>query len=426
MTTRYLALLLLGLALVPAVAGPVSVRDGQFIGPDGEPVILRGLNVSQSAKRAPYLPWQTRDEFQQMRAWNCNCVRLLVIWAGIEPEPGLYDDEYLAAVRERLDWAHEAGLWVILDMHQDVYGEKYNHDGAPTWATVDGDLAYQPDSSLGWAAGYFQPAVMMAFENFWNDAPGPDGVGIQEHLVRAWRHAAEKLGDHPAVIGYDLLNEPFYGNLLGYPEALAALSKLGKELPPGTNPMTLFTPARAEEAQTFLRDPDRFFAALDLGDDLFQRFEQGRLLPFYERIIQALVEVTPEAIFFLEPHIGAASGAHSFLTRPETGGHEVQIAYAPHFYDPGCSPKAPYDGNPARARVAFERMRETADRLAAPVFLGEWGDAESPAETAPEYLKDQGELLRELGFSHCYWQYGHDLAERTGFPALLEVLAGDG
>lgn len=219
------------LAAMPAAAGPVDVREGQFVGPDGEPMILRGLNVAQSAKRPPYLPWQGPENFAEMSRWGCNCVRLLLIWAAIEPRPGQYDDQYLAAVRQRLDWAHDAGLYVILDMHQDVYGEKYGHDGAPVWACMDGDAAYQPDPSQHWGASYFQPAVMTAFENFWQDAPAADEVGVQEHFVRAWRHAAEQLGDHPAVIGYDLLNEPFYGNVLRYPEAIAALMQLQFILP---------------------------------------------------------------------------------------------------------------------------------------------------------------------------------------------------
>ncbi len=419
---RPLVIALMCMTVAPALAGPVSVEGTSFIGPDGEPVILRGLNIAQVAKRAPYMPWQTRAEFDLMAEWGCNCVRYLIIWAAIEPQPGEYDDEYLAAVRERLDWAHDAGLWVILDMHQDVYGEKYGGDGAPEWATVDGGLPFDPDRSLGWAAGYFQPPVMMAFENFWNDAAGPDGVGVQERFVRTWRHVAETLGDHPAVIGCDPLNEPFYGNIIGYPEALAALGQASHVLPEGLNPMTLFTPARGEQVSDFVRDPDKFFPVLDLAEPFFARFERERLLPFYGRIIEQVREAMPDTIFFLEPHIGVSSGGRSFLERAE-GLEEIALAYAPHFYDPGCSPGSPYDGNPARARVAFERMAEVGERLHAPVFLGEWGDAESPDETAPEYLRDQTALLRELGFSHCYWQYGEKLAGGAGFEALREALA---
>ncbi|MEA3402904.1 MAG: cellulase family glycosylhydrolase [Armatimonadota bacterium] len=415
---------LICLTAPPVLAGPVSVDGADFIDPDGEPVILRGLNVAQSSKRPPYLPWQTRQDIATMANWGCNCVRMLIIWAAIEPRPGQYDVDYLAAMRQRLDWAHEAGLWVILDMHQDLYGEKFGGDGAPEWATVDGGLAYNPDRSLSWAAGYFEPAVIMAFENLWTDVPAPDGKGLQDHFVAAWTHVAEVLGSHPAVIGYDLLNEPFYGNAFAYPEALAALGELSEVLPEGANAMVLFSPARTEGAAELLRDPERYFAAIDLGDDFFARFERERLLPFYERVVAAIREVTPDAIFFLEPHIAAASGANSFLQRTE-GLANVQLAYAPHFYDPGCAPGTPYDGNPERARLAFERMQQVSERLSAPVLLGEWGDAESPAETAQQYLRDQGRLLRQFGFSHCYWQYGPELTAREGFPALLEALSED-
>lgn len=421
--TRASVVLLLGcLAAMPGTAGPVSCRDRQFIGPDGNPVILRGLNVAQSAKRAPYLPWQKPEHFVQMSQWGCNCLRLLIVWAAVEPQPGKYDDQYLASVRQRLDWAQQAGLYVILDMHQDLYGEKYGGDGAPQWACVDNGAAFDPQPGQHWAANYFQPAVMVAFDSFWQDAPGPDGVGLQEHFVRVWRHVAEKLGDHPAVIGYDLLNEPYYGNVLGYPEAFAVMLQAQSALPAGANLLALFTPARSEELQEVLADPARFFSILDLANDLFRRFEQERLMPLYERVVRELRQVTPEAIFFLEPHIGAASGAKTFLTQPQAPDGPVRIAYAPHFYDPGCSPSLPYDGNPARARTAFQRIQEVSQRLEAPVLLGEWGDAESPAQTAQHYLRDQAQLLREFGFSHCYWQYGPQLPRRPAFPTLLEVL----
>ncbi len=424
MVRALVVLALVCMTALPAPGGPVAVDGTRFLGPDGRPVILRGLNVAQSSKRPPYMPWQTPEEIAAMAQWGCNCMRMLITWAAIEPRPGEYDDDYLAAMRERLDWAHEVGLWVILDMHQDLYGEKFGGDGAPGWATVDGGLPYDPARGLSWAAGYFEPAVMAAFESFWNNADTPDGTGLQDHFVAAWRHAAERLGDHPAVIGYDLLNEPFYGNVLGYPEAIQALMQLGQVLPEGTDPMGLFTPARSDRAAELLQDPERYFSLVDMGDDFFRRFETERLLPMYERVVQSISDVTPEAIFFLEPHIGAASGAHSFLERTE-GLEGVRLAYAPHFYDPGCAPQTPYDGNPERTRRAFERMQEVSGRLNAPVLLGEWGDAESPPETAQQYLRDEAGLLRDLGFSHCYWQYGPKLTESEAFAPLLDALAAE-
>ena len=409
-------------------AGPVGVQGGpgvrsggQFIGPDGQPLILRGLNVAQAAKVAPYLPKQGQADFAKMPQWGCNCIRYLILWAGIEPQPGQYDEEYLAAVRQRLDWAQAAGLYVVLDMHQDVYGEKYSSDGAPAWACLDGGARFETKPGEHWAASYLQPAVLAAFDSFWRDAPGPEGVGVQTRFIRAWRHVVEKLGDHPAVIGYDVLNEPFYGNVLQYPETLAAFGKLQALLPKGVNPLSLFAAQRSAQMRELVADPNRLYAAVDCADAAIRRFEQERLMPFYRRIIPALRELTPDAIFFVEPHIWASGGAHSFLTREEVGGEGARLAFAPHYYDPGCAPDVPYDGNPARAKVAFLRMQEVARRLDAPVFLGEWGDAESPPQTAVQYIRDQGKLLRELGFSHCYWEDSGNVSQKPVFGALCDV-----
>lgn len=419
------ALVVLLACRMEALAGAVKVADGCFWDREGHRVILRGLNVANASKVKPYLPWQGPEHFAKMRQWGCNCIRFLVLWAGVEPQPGRYDDAYLDALRQRLDWAAEAGLYVILDMHQDVFGEKYGFDGAPAWACLDNGVQFSRDDTHLWGANYFDPAVMTAFDSFWANAPAPDGLGVQEHFVRAWRYVVEKLGSHPAVIGYDLLNEPFYGNILREPQTVAAFVKISAILPLGSNPLELFSPTRSARMQAFMADPGKLFRALDCADGVFRRFEEDKLMPFYERLTAALAELTPGAIFFLEPHIFASAGANSFLTRPLAGGRDITVAYAPHYYDPGCTPAIPYDGNPARAAEAFRRMAATALRLRAPVLLGEFGDAESPRETSYQYVRDQLLLLRQMGFSFCYWEYGPDLESRPCFPALLEAFKGD-
>ena len=419
------ALAALCLAATVGQAGSVDVKDGRFIGPDGNPIVLRGLDVAQAAKVAPYLPKQNQADFAKMPGWGCNCIRYVMLWAAIEPQPGQYDDTYLAAVRQRLDWAQAAGLYVVLDMHQDVFGEKYGFCGAPKWACLDGGAPYEQQPGEHWAANYLKPAVLAAFDSFWQDAAGPEGIGIQERFIRMWRHVVEKLGDHPAVIGYDMLNEPFYGNVLKYPETFAAFLKLQALLPKGVNPMQLFSAQRSPEMAALVADPAHLYPAIDCADPAIKRFETERLMPFYKRIIPQLRQITPGAIFFLEPHIWASGGAHTFLTREAVGGEGVRLAFAPHYYDPGCAPDVPYDGNPARAKVAFQRLQEVALRMGVPVFVGEWGDAESPVQTAVQYIRDQGKLLHEFGFSNCYWDDSSDASQKAVFPALKEAWRGE-
>ena len=59
------------------------------------------------------------------------------------------------------------------------------------------------------------PAVQRAFDNFWADKPAPDGIGLQEHYINMWKHIASRFARNKAVLGYDIMNEPFNGSQAG-------------------------------------------------------------------------------------------------------------------------------------------------------------------------------------------------------------------
>src|SRR6185503_4615431 len=98
--------------------------------------------------------------------WGMNSIRFLIIWAAIEPEKGVYDASYLDAVAERMDWARDAGLSVVLDMHQDLYGEGFQGDGAPRWTCDEAHYAaYTPTEN--WTLNYLDPEMIACFDQFW-------------------------------------------------------------------------------------------------------------------------------------------------------------------------------------------------------------------------------------------------------------------
>src|SRR5882672_2027952 len=66
---------------------------------DGRAVVLRGMNVG--AKHAPWFDFQGPADFARVRTdWGMNAVRLLVLWAAIEPSKGQFDDAYLDALAD--------------------------------------------------------------------------------------------------------------------------------------------------------------------------------------------------------------------------------------------------------------------------------------------------------------------------------------
>jgi len=220
-----------GLALALGVAGPPAgaapgdtglaaaglgqagrwVTDGQ-----GRVVILHGLN--QVSKVAPYQPADDGfgdDDAAFLAANGFDAMRVGVIWAAVEPRPGVYDDAYLDSIAGTVRTLAAHDIVSLLDFHQDLYNEQFQGEGAPAWAVVqDGLLGPLTNPPLGFPGNYLaNPAEWQAWESFWANRPAPDGVGLQDHYARAWAHVAARFAGDRAVAGYELLNEPWPGNL---------------------------------------------------------------------------------------------------------------------------------------------------------------------------------------------------------------------
>ena len=174
-----------------------TMRDGR-----DRHVLLRGIAVIDKRDKIPAVD---AADFERIRSWGLNSIRLGVFWSATMPAPGVIDDSYVAAVRDVVDLATDAGLYVVLDMHQDLWGHPHG-EGAPAWASntncPDVDFASYTGS---WATNYFSPVVVCAFTNFWLDRDLQDAYG------EAWRALAAAVGENPRVAGYDLMNEPYQG-----------------------------------------------------------------------------------------------------------------------------------------------------------------------------------------------------------------------
>jgi len=178
----------------------------------GRVVILHGLN--QVAKVAPYEPSQDGfgdDDAAFLAANGFDAMRVGVIWAAVEPRPGVYDDAYLDSIADTVHTLAAHGIVSLLDFHQDLYNEKFQGEGAPAWAVQDGGL---PNPALGFPGNYLaNPAEWHVWERFWANAPAPDGVGLQDHYAHTWAHVATRFAGDRAVAGYEIMNEPWPGNL---------------------------------------------------------------------------------------------------------------------------------------------------------------------------------------------------------------------
>ncbi len=338
---------------------------------EGRALLLRGMNVSGSAKDDPQrMPWVSREDLRRLKNWGFNAVRFLIFWEAIEPRPGLYDESYLRRVRERVDWCAEAGLWVVLDMHQDVYG-KYafdgkalGFDGAPAWAARTDGLPHQIIDP--WALTYIQPGVRRAFDNFWSEN-GPH-ADVQQHYLAMWQFVARFFRDHSAVLGYDLMNEPFAGS--------AAAGTWG--------PIRVGDPQRSKT------------------------FEQTLLRRFYLRLIAAIRAVDREKWIFYEPlAFPANNGGPSFIGKlqdPREG--PPRLVYAPHLYAVEPELNNFFDPNVTPEMDAWhEQRRAELEELKEPLIVGEFGLPWTAGGDPLGYLRKALAVMDEVASGWFYWSY---------------------
>ncbi|RMI32760.1 glycoside hydrolase family 5 protein [Nocardia stercoris] len=203
-------------------------NDARIVDDRGRTVLLRGVNVNGLGgyyQEWPDLPPNvalTEDDYAAISARGHNVVRMVLSWSRIEPQRGVFDPGYLDLIAQNVEWARRHDIYVILDMHQDAWGPAVNTpdgtwcppfmqpsvgwDGAPAWATsLAGTMG---TCRIGMRE--ISLSVQSSFQRFYDNADG-----IQDEQIKAWQFVAARFADNPAIAGYDLLNEPNPGLLVG-------------------------------------------------------------------------------------------------------------------------------------------------------------------------------------------------------------------
>jgi endoglycosylceramidase len=339
------------------VGGPARVR--QIVDSSGRQVLLRGVNVDglvdyyRPDLRASYPIAPARyahgacpadnptvegvvlceRDFAQMRRLGYDAVRLNLSWSLLEPAPGRISHQYLDRVAQVVGWARSAGIYVILDMHQDAWS-KYlystaadhctgpyktiqGYDGAPQWASIH----TRPVCALN-GTRELDPAVEEDFAKLFEDAPAPDGVGLRQHYASVLATLAKRFVNDPTVVGYDVMNEP----------SLFAVN--------GT--------------------------------------DQSVLFPFYAKVIGTVVHRVHgfRQLFFIEPDVSRDVTDQSNITVPWSRYSRYgNVVYEPHVYTRTFTPRSyPMDGG-YRSAIA------DAQHLGLPVWIGEFGSSPSDDQT---------------------------------------------
>ncbi|MDP7038691.1 MAG: cellulase family glycosylhydrolase [Myxococcota bacterium] len=316
--------------------------DGKYIrDAGGAAILLRGTNISQVSKAAPYHPTHM-DEEGAIETLNANgpiAIRYLTSWAAIEPEDGVYDEEYLAGLKERVTLLAEHGHYIVLDLHQDVFGIGFvGGNGAPVWACEQSyyDAYEKPDGP--WFLAYFESEIKDCYDHLF----GSDELLLK--MAKALREAAEVVkeaaGDN--FIGIDLINEPSNGN----------------------------------------RD--------------FDDFDPNYLQRYYLMAAEELKHL--DVVLLFEPNaFHNIEEAMNFTKAPANG------VYAPHFY-PAEGEIGAYSGDIDYLDTYLYLSTSEAKILETPLVFGEFGPW-SDDPKAIDFIRDFYELINKEFAGSFHWEY---------------------
>lgn len=331
----------------PVTAAPNRwhVADGVIRDPGGRTTILRGVNLANAHKKKPYLSDFGPADYVALREkYGFTVLRFLVTWAAIEPQKGVYDERYLDEVAKRMAWAKDAGLLVVVDMHQDLYGEGFQGgDGAPRWTCDEARYAaFVPTEP--WFFGSQDPNVQACVDRFFEQGE------VRTHFVAAWKRLARRLKDEPAILGFDPLNEPYWGT----------------------------------------------FSIL--------AFEEEKLAPFYVEVAKAVREEAPGWLVFAEPSASRNVGYPTRLPKLPID----DVVYAPHSYDVDAESGKGFDGARREALLGKLRdLRREADAMGAALFIGEYGGNADAPGIVP-YMDAQFDGIAAAVAGSAYWAFDKD------------------
>lgn len=182
---------------IPGAGAPATMEaNGRYFPRDaqGRALNMHGFNIKLHADRIGEV---SLEQLQGMKRNGFDLLRLAIFWADMEPTQGAWNDQYFADLAHVLDLAETAGVKVVLDMHQDSYSPEVGGFGMPDWTTRTDGLTYS-DPPI--------PCLDAANQRAWNHFY--DDQDLRDAQVAAWLQVVDRLGDKPAVYGYDLLNEP--------------------------------------------------------------------------------------------------------------------------------------------------------------------------------------------------------------------------
>jgi endoglycosylceramidase len=166
------------------------------------------------------------------------------MWEAVEKTRGVYDDQYLSKVNDLINKLGDAGIYTLVDAHQDVMARVMCGEGMPDFYAKE--ILQKESYCVSPMVDYILGPIFHKFgfcesiksysykydkngdplikdcqtKNFSQYYESPDSLtiframymnnfGLQDNYVAYWNKVAESLSANKFVVGFDPFNEPF-------------------------------------------------------------------------------------------------------------------------------------------------------------------------------------------------------------------------
>jgi len=278
----------------------IHPRTLRIVDGDGREVYFHGANKFMGP--APTMDRFSKEEIKRTGDLGMNVIRLAIDWHGLEPVRGQYNMTYVQLIHTILREMDSLGMYALIDAHQDCLSPKFCGDGVPDWAANPRanaapfpepiDRPYVINNATGypnredcskhyWGFYCLSEAGSSAIQNFYDNHEG-----ALDSFSAWWQFLAYQFKNYTNILGYELLNEPFAGDVYSRP--------------------SLFLPSVADNEN---------------------------LMPMYHKVSEAIRRVDPDTLIFFEPVTWSDLGS-GFKTVPGGDRFQNKSVLSYHFYVP--------------------------------------------------------------------------------------------
>ena len=196
----------------------ISLNGKWFVDKNGHTRLFHGINAVKKA--FPWIPndkgvdMTNKTQLANLKKWGFNVVRLGVMWSGVMPSKNFINQTYIEEIAKIVSDLESFGLYTIVDLHQDVMSTKFNaYDGVPLWILdeIPKSLFKYPwpltdATSKSFFAGYLTEECSHAFQCLYDNCNG-----FESYFQQYWSIIAKTFANNTAILGYELINEPWAG-----------------------------------------------------------------------------------------------------------------------------------------------------------------------------------------------------------------------